>query len=68
MMNGRGKSDSGIVPAKPVNAASHRRTWSQGEPYSGETPETANTLGSMRGAACEGRPYRNGATFTRGMT
>jgi hypothetical protein len=43
MMNGRGKSDSGILPAKPVNAASHQRTWSHGEPYSGTKGETLDT-------------------------
>lgn len=43
MMNGRGESDSCILPAKPVNAASHRRTWSHGEPYSGTKGETLET-------------------------
>ena len=43
MMNGRGKSGRCIVPAKPANAASHRRTWCHGEPSTGTTGETLET-------------------------
>jgi RNA-directed DNA polymerase len=72
MMNGRGKSDSCILPAKPVNAASHRRTWSHGEPYSGTKGETLETAkgepkasragGVGDGELVEGRQLAKGNT------
>lgn len=72
MMNGRGESDSCILPAKPVNAASHRRTWSHGEPYSGTKGETLETAkgepkasragGVGDGESVEGRQLAKGNT------
>ena len=72
MMNGGGKSGSCIVPAKPVNAASHRGPWSHGEPYPGtrgETPETAKDEPKAsrsedvgNGESVEGRQLAKGNT------
>ncbi len=72
MMNGGGKSGSCIVPAKSVNAASHRGPWSHGEPYpgtKGETPETAKgepkasrSGGVGDGESVEGRQLAKGNT------
>jgi len=65
-MNGHGKSDSRILPAKPPNKGSASRSGSDGGPQTGtkaETPETAK--GTPNATSEGGRPTAEGAEERR---
>ena len=55
-MNGHGKSDGPILPAKLPNNGGSKRNWSYGEPHTGtkvETPDTAKGAPKDAGEAAE---------------
>ncbi len=57
MMNGSGKSDRPIVPAKPPNEGRHRGQRGYGGPYTGtkaETPDTAKETPTVASAGGDG--------------
>ena len=54
-MNGHGKSDNPVVPAKPPNKGGLERSGSNGNPQTGTKRETSDTAKGEPKATSEGR-------------